>query len=144
MNETWKMTQHSLDPNADALSGYDVDNLKANISAHMFAPLNTSGIVPNGFNVLILPDEVKNMTAGGIHLPDEKVTKDEFATTDGTIIAVTTAAFAHITEDEWDGTKPKPGDHVVFTKYAGFRKKGKDGKTYLLVKGEDIHATIEE
>jgi chaperonin GroES len=106
--------------------------------------MNQSGIKPNGFNVLILPDAVEEKTAGGIYIPDDKKTKDEFATTDGTLIAVTKAAFAHITDEEWDGTKPKPGDHVVFTKYAGFRKKGKNGKTYLLVKGEDIHATIEE
>lgn len=139
MNDALKITVTGIEP-APGIRMTDAwgDKLGAD------AVRNTSGIVPNGFNVLILPDEVKNMTAGGIHLPDEKVAKDEFATTDGTIIAVTTAAFAHITEDEWDGTKPKPGDHVVFTKYAGFRKKGKDGKTYLLVKGEDIHATIEE
>lgn len=105
---------------------------------------NPSGIIPNGFNVLILPDAVEEVSKGGVYMPVEKLTKDEFATTEGTLIATTKAAFSHITEEEWDDTKPKPGDHIVFTKYAGFRKKGKDGKTYLLVKGEDIHATIEE
>ncbi len=113
---------------------------------HLMAiePVNASGIIPNGFNVLILPDPVEEISKGGVYIPNEKVTKDEFATTEGTLIAITGAAFSHITDEEWDGTKPKPGDHIVFTKYAGFRVKSKkDGKHYLLLKGEDIHATTE-
>ena len=106
--------------------------------------VNESGIVPLEFKVLILPDPVEEVTKGGIIVPVEKVTRDEYATTAGTIIACSPAAFSHIDEDEWaGGTKPKAGDHVIFTKYAGFRHKGKDGKDYLIVKDQDIHARIE-
>lgn len=105
--------------------------------------LNTSGITPLAFKVLILPDPVEEVTKGGIIRPVEVVTKDEFATTTGTLIAASPAAFGHITEEEWAGTKPKPGERVVFTKYAGFRRKGEDGVDYLIVKDEDIHARID-
>lgn len=108
-------------------------------------PVNTSGITPIEFKVLILPDPVEEVTKGGIIVPVEKVTKDEYATTTGRIVAVAHAAFAHVTDDEWGGDKPKVGDHVVITKYAGFRMKGpKDGVNYFIVRGEDIHAKIED
>ncbi len=106
-------------------------------------PLNTSGITPLAFKVVILPDPVEEKTAGGIIIPIEKVTKDEFATTSGTIIAVSGSAFSHVIDEEWGADKPKVGDRVVFTKYAGFRRKGEDGVDYLIVKGEDIHARID-
>lgn len=106
-------------------------------------PLNTSGITPLAFKVVILPDPVEEVTKGGIILTAEKVTKDEFATTSGTIMAVSGSAFSHVTDEEWGDDKPKVGDRVVFTKYAGFRRKGEDGVDYLIVKGEDIHARID-
>lgn len=108
-------------------------------------PFNTSGIKPIEFKVLILPDPVEEVSKGGIIMPVEKITKDEYATTTGRIVAVAHAAFAHVTDDEWGGDKPKVGDHVVITKYCGFRMKGpKDGVNYLVVRGEDIHAKIED
>ncbi len=112
------------------------------------APANPSGITPLAFKVLILPDPVEEVTRGGIIRPTESVTKDEFATTKGRIIAVASAAFSHVTAEEWGSDKPTVGDHVVYTKYAGFRHKGKgaDGKDvdYLIVKDEDIHAKLED
>lgn len=106
--------------------------------------LNPSGINPTEFKVLILPDAAEEITKGGIIIPTEKVDKDKYATTDGTIIAVSHLAFTYATEAEWDGKKPKAGDRVAFAKYAGSRRKGKDGLDYLLVNDKDIVATIEE
>lgn len=105
---------------------------------------NSSGLNPLAFKLVILPDPVKEKSDGGIFIPQEKITKDEYATTDGTIVAIASAAFSHVTPEEWGDDKPKVGDHVVFTKYAGFRRKGKDGKDYLIIKDEDVHARIED
>lgn len=107
------------------------------------APPNTSGLKPLAFKVVVLPDPVEEVTKGGIIRPVETVTKDEYATTTGTIVAVAGAAFGHVTPEEWGDDKPKVGDHVVFTKYAGFRHKSKmDGKDYLIIRDEDIHCAV--
>ena len=121
------------DRDAEAMTG-----VPANLAKRV--NLNTSGITPLAFKVLILPDPVEEVTKGGIIIPIEKATKDEYATTRGTIVAVSGSAFSHVTDEEWGDDKPKPGDHVVYTRYAGFRCEGDDGKDYLIVKGEDIHA----
>ncbi len=105
---------------------------------------NPSGINPTEFKVLIEPDEAEEITKGGIIIPTDRVTKDTYATTDGRIIAISHLAFTYATAEEWAGLKPKPGDRVAFAKYAGTRRKGKDGTDYLLVNDKDIVATIEE
>lgn len=107
-------------------------------------PSNPSGIQPTQFKCLIDPTPTETTTKGGLYLPDEVVTKQEFATTDGVIVAMSHLAFSYVTPDEWDGRKPKVGDRVIFTKYGGFRRKGRDGKDYLIIKDEDIHAVLED
>jgi co-chaperonin GroES (HSP10) len=104
---------------------------------------NASGILPTEFKVLIEPDAVEEVSKGGIIIPVEKVDKDKYATTDGTIVAISHLAFTYATDAEWDGHKPKAGDRVAFAKYAGARRKGKDGKDYLLINDKDVVAIIE-
>ncbi len=110
--------------------------------------INTSGIHPSGFRVLIEPKALSDTFEGtSILRPDQVAEKQKYATTQGTIIEIGGAAFTHITEAEWDGEQPKPGDRVIFTKYGGMEidaKDSADGKRYLLIKGEDVHAVIEE
>jgi chaperonin GroES len=109
--------------------------------------LNTSGIFPTEFKVLILPKPVEEKTAGGIIVPDGVKEKEEYATTRGTVIAVSPFAFDYIEEKKWlsaNAQKPKAGDTVLYARYAGTRPKGKDGKEYVLLDDRDICATIEE
>ena len=105
---------------------------------------NTSGIVPTEFKVLILPKEVEEKTAGGIILAPQTTNAEKYATIEGAIVAISHLAFTYATEAEWDGRKPKPGQRVIFAKYAGVRHKAKDGKEYLLVNDKDIVATVED
>ncbi|MDB6036002.1 MAG: hypothetical protein JWM16_6340 [Verrucomicrobiales bacterium] len=104
---------------------------------------NPSGILPTEFKVLILPDEVQEKI-GSIYVPEETKAKEKYATTDGTIVAISHLAFTYASAEEWGDHKPKPGDRVAFAKYAGARRKGRDGKDYLLVNDKDVLATIEE
>lgn len=104
---------------------------------------NPSGIRPTEFKALIAPDEVADKI-GSIFVPVEKMEKDKYATTDGTIIAISHLAFTYATDEEWAGQKPKPGDRVAYAKYAGARRKGRDGKDYLLINDKDVVAIIEE
>lgn len=105
---------------------------------------NPSGITPTEFKVLVLPDPVEEVTKGGIFLAPETTNKEKFATTDGTIIAISHLAFTYATEAEWDGHKPASGQRVVFAKYAGLRRKGKDGVEYLLINDKDVVAVVDE
>lgn len=106
-------------------------------------PINTTGIFPTEFKVLILPDPVEEVTKGGIIVPTSKAEADKYATIEGRIVAVSHLAFTYATAEEWGGNKPKPGDRVIFAKYAGVRHKAKDGQEYLLVNDKDVVAVVE-
>lgn len=105
---------------------------------------NPTGIQPTEFKVLILPDPVEEVTKGGIILAAQTKDSEKYATIEGRIVAVSHLAFTYATAEEWGDAKPKPGDRVIFAKYAGVRHKAKDGQEYLLVNDKDIVATIED
>lgn len=106
--------------------------------------MNLSGIQPSEFKVLVEPKPVESKSAGGIIIPDQTQDKEKYATTEGRIVAVSPGAFIFMSEAEWDGLKPKIGDVVVFAKYAGLHKKGRDGKDYIILNDKDICAVVEE
>lgn len=108
---------------------------------------NTTGINPTEFKVLIAPKPVEEITKGGIILATTTTESEKYATVDGTIVAISPLAFTYASQTEWDeagGKKPKVGDLVVYAKYAGVRRKGRDGAEYLIVNDKDIVATIED
>ena len=104
---------------------------------------NPSGINPTEFKVLILPKPVESKI-GSIIIPDSKQESDKYAQIEGQIVAISHLAFTYATPDEWGDKRPKPGDMVLYAKYAGARVKGKDGKDYVLANDKDICATVEE
>lgn len=115
--------------------------MKTKPSLQLLQGGNPSGIQPTEFKVLILPTEVSGMI-GNIHIPDEHKAREQFAQQSGTIIALAPLAFTY---DEWKGVedqKPKPGDKVLFAKFAGFEHKGKDGKKYRVVNDKDVSAVL--
>ena len=100
---------------------------------------NTSGITPLEDKVLVLPDEVSDK-AGMIVKPDMVKEKESLAQTVATLIACGPNAF-----EEWEEPRPKPGDIVYVTKYAGCRvDPGEDGKTYQIVVDRDLTAIVTE
>lgn len=104
-----------------------------------------SGIIPTEYKCLIEPKSVEEVTAGGIILPDMTKDSEKYSATEGTLIAVSHLAFSYATDKEWAGKKPKPGDRVIYAKYAGTRVKSpKDGKEYLLANDKEIMAIVEE
>lgn len=108
--------------------------------------MNPSGITPTEFKVMIDPTPVESKI-GSIIIPDTTKEREEYAQIKGRVVAVSPLAFSYATADEWTAAgaaKPKPGDTVLYAKYAGVRVKGKDGKDYLIVNDKDITATIEE
>ncbi len=106
--------------------------------------MNPSGLNPKEFKVIVQPKPVEAKTAGGIIIPEQTQDKEKYATTEGRIIAMSPGAFIFMSKDEWRGEEPKVGDLVVFAKYAGLHKQGRDGKDYIILNDKDICATIEE
>lgn len=105
--------------------------------------MHPSKIRPSEFKILVEPKAVEEKI-GSILLPDSTKEHDKYATTEGRIIAIAPGAFSFLREEEWAGQKPAVGDLVIFAKYAGLRKTGRDGKDYLILNDKDICAIIEE
>lgn len=101
---------------------------------------NKSGIFPIEYKILVAPIEVDEKTKGGIIIPDQTKERDQFAQMQGTLVAVSPLAFSYEGTVEW--SKPKPGDKVLFAKYAGTVVDGKDGKKYRLVNDKDVAAVL--
>jgi co-chaperonin GroES (HSP10) len=97
---------------------------------------NKSGITPKGNRVLVLPDEIEEMSAGGIALPEDARKQHAMSQTTGIFIAAGPDAWTHSTQIKYrmiDGAwKPaekivtgysepfaEPGDRVVFAKFGG-------------------------
>lgn len=100
------------------------------------------GIKPTEYNVLIVPEDTEQVTAGGIILAQSIKDSNDMATMFGRLVAASPHAFSYT--DNWpEGTMPKVGDAVLFAKYAGTLVKGLDGREYRLCKDKDVAAVIE-
>lgn len=118
------------------------------MAARAFAPRvveggNPSGIYPTEFKVLVRPIPVDEKTKGGIIRIEETREREKFAVQDGWLVAVSPVAFTYA---DWPVPTniPKPGQKVVFTKYAGSARVGKDGVDYRLINDKDVHAVIDD
>lgn len=103
--------------------------------------MNTTGITPMEFNVLIKQDSAEEKTAGGVILIDSTKEREKHTATRGEIIALGPLAF---NEDVLPAGEAKPvsGQRVAFVQHAGSFITGEDGEEYRLVKDRDILALI--
>lgn len=108
---------------------------------------DTSGLIPIGDHVLILPDaaSTKAGTKGLIELPDDQVERMSLASESGIIVAIGDDAYFWNADRTrpFGGTRPKPGDHVMFERYAGRVMRGRDGKHYRLMSDNAVGAIME-
>ena len=104
---------------------------------------NESGIMPTEYKILVEPIKVDEKTKGGIILPDEHKDREQFAQMQGVLVAVSPLAFTYADDEAWgDAEKPKPGDRVMFAKFAGAAVKGKNGKDYRIINDKDLSAVL--
>jgi co-chaperonin GroES (HSP10) len=98
------------------------------------------GITPLEYKVLIRPniDDGTIKFKGGfvLHKPDETKERDDHATMEGTVAALSPLAFSY----EADAPKPNVGQTVVFQRYSGLRITGEDGVEYRLMNDKDVVA----
>jgi chaperonin GroES len=114
---------------------------------------NESGIHPCGDRVLIKPDEIEEVTAGGIIIPGNVGEQHAMAQSIGTFVASGPDAYLDYIEKDAEGrvigkrgfSRPFaiPGDRVAFAKYGGLQVEGKDGKAYRLMNDVDVTAVVE-
>ena len=102
--------------------------------------MSEHGICPKGHRILVLPEAVETKTASGIITSTgTQILRDELAQVDGIVVAMGNTCYS-------DQPEPwcKVGDRVIFGKYSGIFREGKDEKTYRVVNDLDIVATLEE
>jgi co-chaperonin GroES (HSP10) len=95
--------------------------------------IDTSECPPFEYKCVVLPEVVKDTTAGGIALPASVVEQEQLGTTYATLCAVGGNAF-----EGWRGRIPKIGERVMIAKYAGLLFRGKDGREYRLINDKDL------
>lgn len=101
--------------------------------------LNPSGIRPVGETLLILPEQIEEKTASGIYVgTPAEVERQQLGQIEGVVVAVSPYAWADEVEP-----RAKVGDKVIFAKYAGMVRKGKDELTYRLINDTDVKAVLE-
>lgn len=90
------------------------------------------GLEPANNKVVVRPDPIPMMTAGGIHLPEETIERDMLAQIFATLVAVG--------PDAWKGkTAPATvGDRVMIAKFTGQLFTGPDGEKYRIIHDLDI------
>lgn len=98
---------------------------------------NKSGFVPVELKVLLLMDEVKEKTAGGIYLPQTARDREQQFMVNGICIAFGGNAFG-----DWGDPIPKIGDRLSIAAHAGRLHKGTDGRQYRVVLDSDIVGII--
>lgn len=119
---------------------------------------NESGIHPALDRVLIKPDDIEEVTAGGIIIPGSVNERHAMAQSTGVLIEAGPDAWTDYTEVRYwpngvdvmsittrgyKGPAAKPGDRVAFAKYGGLQVEGSDGQVYRLMNDEDITAPID-
>ena len=105
--------------------------------------MNTSGIKIKGVRVLVRPFDVKGTFGDLIQMPDDMKAREELAATEGILVDVGQCAWQ---EEIAAGRGPdaEVGDHVIFARYAGQTREGKDGNKYRIINDEDIIAVMEK
>lgn len=122
---------------------------------------NTSGIYPKGNRVVVKPDELEEVTEGGIIIPDTIKEHHQQGQAMGRLVAVGPDAWLESIETierpidgVWRVVERRTvgyseafaevGDRVFFARYAGLQVKGADGETYRILNDTDITTKIDE
>lgn len=101
--------------------------------------MNSSGIHPQGDRILIKPEEVEEVSEGGIIIIDEAREKYGMAQVFGRLVSVGPDAWS-----DYQGPFAEVGDRVMFAKYGGLQVVGKDGEMYRLSNDTDITAKVDD
>ena len=124
----------------------DLDHMAGGDAQEEF--VNTSGLRMLEYNVLVLPDPVdETHTFTGIdgiehrlYKPDQAIDHEKAKNTVGTVVDVSATAFTF----EHGAESVRPGDRVIFARFAGMTVVGEDGVEYLTLKDKSITGVFRE
>lgn len=91
------------------------------------------------YKCLVLPDEVNEVSKGGIVLAPQFIDREKMRTCKATFILRSENAFR-----DWGGYIPEPGDRVYVAVASGMIHKGPDGKEYRIVNDKDVLGQLDE
>lgn len=105
--------------------------------------MNSSGIRPLEYHVLVRPQEVEEKTAGGVFLPSNTRDKEQHGQMEGVVVAMSPLAFNY---DEYPDKSYLPGigSRVVFPRYQATEITGRDGAKYWLMKDKSIAGVMDD
>lgn len=110
-------------------------------------------LYPLGDRVVVRPQTVKEISEGGIHVPDTVQNQQQIAATTGTLVAIGPSAKIHRGKvaDGIEKVELKVGDKVMFSKWAGATYREDevvDGQTdrveYRLLRDEDVAGYMDD
>ncbi len=118
------------------------------------------GIYPTGNKVLVKPDDIEEVTEGGIVIPKEVTDKHQLSVCFGVVVGLGADCYQHTThiterliDGHWKAVErtrigysedfAQVGDRIAFSIYVGRSFTGLDGKDYKLINDEDIISRIE-
>jgi co-chaperonin GroES (HSP10) len=96
-----------------------------------------TGLAPAGHRILVKPDEVEEVSKGGIILDTRNKDREEHGQCFGTIVGIGPNAWNIHDGEPW----AKVGDRVLFARHGGFAIKI-SGKLHRVMNDEDITAII--
>lgn len=94
--------------------------------------------VPLYDKVVIKPEETKNVTKGGIVIPEGA----EERTQRGHVVAAGPGRV--MSDGGCSGLFVGEGDYVIYAKYGGTEIKTDDGETFIILSERDIHVVLEK
>jgi co-chaperonin GroES (HSP10) len=100
---------------------------------------NKSGITPVGVSILILPEQVEEVSEGGVIIAvGTEVDRMQLRQTYGDVVEISPGAYDDIP------VRCKAGDRVIMAAYAGMIITGKDGLDYRLIRDVDVVGILEK
>lgn len=122
---------------------------------------NTSGIYPKGNRVVVKPDELEEVTEGGIVIPNTVKEMHQQGQAMGRVVAIGPDSWLEgievverLIDGEWKTVERRTtgysepfaevGDRVFFARYSGLQVKGADGETYRILNDLDITTKIDD
>jgi len=101
---------------------------------------NNSGIHPVDLKVLVLPIKTEEVTKGGIVLTSQTTGQEDRAGIKARLVEAGSQAFEAIQQPKY---RPKVGQTISISKYAGYLIKGMDGEDYRLINDGDVVAILD-
>lgn len=102
---------------------------------------NESGWDAHGDKLIVKPDHMAELTAGGIKLPDDVVDRHTMAAEAGVIVSIGDDCFKFLANGmPYSGRSPKLGERVSIGRYSGQQLMGHDGARYRILNDSEVGA----